>query len=237
METNLQILSDLVHYMKYAKYDKRKQRRETYKETVTRNKKMHLDKFPDLKLEIESVYKYVYDKKIIPSMRSMQFSGMAVDVNPARMFNCSYLPVSEVSAFWETMFLLLSGCGVGYSVQRHHVEQLSEIRKPIKSRRYLIQDSIEGWADSIKVLMKAYFDDRSLPLFDYRAIREMGAQLVISGGKAPGPEPLKACLNSLHTILDSKENGDKLTTLECHDILCIISDAVLAGGIRISALI
>ena len=237
METNLEILSDLVHYMKYAKYDKEKQRRETYEETVTRNKEMHIEKFPDLAAEIESVYEKVYDKKVIPSMRSMQFSGMAVDVNPARMFNCSYLPISDISSFWETMFLLLSGCGVGYSVQRHHVELLPEIRKPIKSRRYLIQDSIEGWADSIKVLMKAYFDDRSLPLFDYRAIREKGAQLVISGGKAPGSEPLKACLNSLQSILDGKENGDKLTTLECHDILCIISDAVLAGGIRRSALI
>ena len=237
METNLEILSDLVHYMKYAKYDKEKQRRETYEETVTRNKEMHIEKFPDLAAEIESVYEKVYDKKVIPSMRSMQFSGMAVDVNPARMFNCSYLPISDISSFWETMFLLLSGCGVGYSVQRHHVELLPEIRKPIKSRRYLIQDSIEGWADSIKVLMKAYFNDRSLPLFDYRAIREKGAQLVISGGKAPGSEPLKACLNSLQSILDGKENGDKLTTLECHDILCIISDAVLAGGIRRSALI
>ena len=170
-------------------------------------------------------------------MRSMQFAGVAIDVNPSRIFNCSYLPVTSIDAFNETMFLLLSGCGVGYSVQRHHVEQLPEIRKPIASRRYLIQDSIEGWADAVKVLMKSYFADRSLPLFDYRAIRDKGAQLVISGGKAPGPDPLRKCLNTIQTILERKQNGDKLSTIEAHDIQCIIADAVLAGGIRRSALI
>ncbi len=237
MEKNLEILSDLTHHMKYAKYVPEKNRRETYSETVDRNKKMHQDKYPELKLIIDEVYESVHEKKVIPSMRSMQFGGMAIEVNPSRMFNCSYLPITDIQAFSETMFLLLSGCGVGYSVQRHHVDALPDVRKPIKSRRYLIQDSIEGWADSIKVLLKAYFADRSLPLFDYRSIREKGARLIISGGKAPGAEPLKRCLNKMQTILDSKTDGEKLTPLECHDILCQIADAVLAGGIRRSALI
>ena len=114
---------------------------------------------------------------------------------------------------------------------------IRDSRKPIASRRYLIQDSIEGWADAVKVLMKSYFADRSLPLFDYRAIRDKGAQLVISGGKAPGPDPLRKCLNTIQTILERKQNGDKLSTIEAHDIQCIIADAVLAGGIRRSALI
>tara|TARA_Y100000593_G_scaffold78969_1_gene146752 strand:+ start:57 stop:2036 length:1980 start_codon:yes stop_codon:yes gene_type:complete len=237
MDKNLNILGDLVHHMKYAKYDPEKGRRETYLETVERNMQMHIDRHPSLKEEIEEAYEFVKEKKVIPSMRSMQFAGVAIDVNPARIFNCSYLPVTSIDAFNETMFLLLSGVGVGFSVQKHHVEQLPEIRKPIKSRRYLIQDSIEGWADAVKVLMKSYFADRSLPLFDYRAIREKGAQLVISGGKAPGPEPLKKCLNTVQSILDSKKNGEKLTPIEAHDIQCIIADAVLAGGIRRSALI
>ena len=235
MEKNLEVLSDLVHHMKYAKYLPEKNRRETYKETVDRNKQMHIDKYPDLKDEIEDAYQHVYSKKVIPSMRSMQFAGMAINVNPTRMFNCSYLPITDTLAFAETMFLLLSGAGVGYSVQRHHVDQLADIRKPIKSRRYLVQDSIEGWADAVKVLFRAYFDGRSLPLFDYRAIRNKGARLIISGGKAPGPEPLKRSLNKIQTILDGKNDGDKLTPLECHDILCLIADAVLAGGIRRSA--
>ncbi len=237
MDKNLNILGDLVHHMKYAKYDESKGRRETYDETVDRNMQMHVNQYPELKNEIEEVYELVKDKKVIPSMRSMQFAGVAIDVNPARIFNCSYLPVTSIDAFNETMFLLLSGCGVGYSVQRHHVEQLPEIRKPIASRRYLIQDSIEGWADAVKVLMKSYFADRSLPLFDYRAIRDKGAQLVISGGKAPGPDPLRKCLNTIQTMLERKQNGDKLSTIEAHDIQCIIADAVLAGGIRRSALI
>jgi ribonucleoside-diphosphate reductase alpha chain len=237
MDKNLEFLSDLTHHMKYAKYLPEKQRRETYKETVNRNKQMHIIRYPELRELINNAYKSVYTKKVIPSMRSMQFAGMAIEVNPSRMFNCSYLPVTDIMAFSETMFLLLSGCGVGYSVQRHHVEELPEVRKPIKSRRYLVQDSIEGWADSIKVLLKAYFADRSLPLFDYRSIREKGARLIISGGRAPGGEPLKRCLNKIQTILDSKDDGDKLTPLECHDILCLIADAVLAGGIRRSALI
>ena len=237
MEKNLAILSDLIHHMKYAKYLPEKNRRETYKETVDRNKNMHLDRYPELKKGIEDIYKDVYDKKVIPSMRSMQFAGDAIGVNPSRMFNCSYLPVEDILAFSETMFLLLSGAGVGYSVQRHHVDKLPEIRKPIKSRRYLIGDSIEGWADAIKVLMRAYFDNRSLPLFDYRSVRDKGARLIISGGRAPGPEPLKKSLNQIQSMLDNKQDGEKLTPLECHDIQCIIADAVLAGGIRRSALI
>ena len=237
MDKNLEFLSDLTHHMKYAKYLPEKQRRETFKESVDRNKQMHIDNFPDLEEDIEDAYKYVYDKKVIPSMRSMQFAGMAIDVNPTRMFNCSYLPIEDTLAFSETMFLLLSGAGVGYSVQRHHVDKIPEVRKPIKSRRYLVQDSIEGWADAVKVLMKAYFHGRSLPLFDYRAVRDKGARLVISGGKAPGPEPLKKSLNTIQSMLDAKTDGDKLTPLECHDMLCLIADAVLAGGIRRSALI
>ena len=90
METNLELMSDVIHYMKYAKYLPEKKRRETFRDTVDRNKQMHIDKYPDLADEIERVYSLVYQKKVIPSMRSMQFAGVAIDVNPARMFNCSY---------------------------------------------------------------------------------------------------------------------------------------------------
>ena len=237
MDKSISILSDLTHYMKYARFIPEKNRRETFEETVTRNKEMHLKKFPEIKEDIEEAYKDVYNKNILPSMRSMQFAGEAIEVNPARMFNCSYLPIKDLHCFSETMFLLLAGTGVGYSVQKHHVDQLPEIKKPKTSRRYLIQDSIEGWAESIRVLMKSYLGKRSLPLFDFRGIREKGSRLVTSGGKAPGAEPLKACLNKVHSILDSKEEGSKLKPIECHDILCYIADAVLSGGIRRSALI
>lgn len=237
MNVEQSILSDITVYMKYAKYVPELKRRETWTELVDRNKNMHLKKFPQLADEIEEAYKYVYDKKVLPSMRSMQFAGKPVDINNARIFNCSYLPIDDVAAFSEIMFLLLSGCGVGYSVQTHHIEKLPEVRKPLKTKRYLVGDSIEGWADAVKVLMKAYLRGGPLPLFDFRDIRPKGAQLITVGGKAPGPEPLKLALVHVQAILDRKKDGDRLTSLECHDIICHLADAVLSGGIRRAALI
>ena len=237
MELPAKILSNITTFMKYAKFDPTKNRRENWGELVDRNKKMHLEKFPQLQDEIENAYTFVYDKKILPSMRSLQFAGKPIAINNARLYNCCFLPIDHIDAFSEIMFLLLSGTGVGYSVQRHHVEKLPEINKPIKNRRYLIGDSIEGWADAIKVLMSAYMKGKAYPIFDFSDIRVKGAQLITSGGKAPGPEPLKDCLHNVQKILDRKVNGERLTTLEVHDVLCYIADAVLAGGIRRSAMI
>ena len=231
------ILSEITTFMKYSKYLPEKQRRENWKELVDRNKEMHLEKFPQLRDEIETAYTFVYDKKILPSMRSLQFAGKPIAINNARLYNCCFLPIDHVDAFSEVMFLLLSGTGVGYSVQRYHVENLPEINKPTKSRRYLVGDSIEGWADAVKVLVTAYMKGKALPVYDFSDVRPKGAMLLTSGGKAPGPEPLKDCLHNVQKILDRKNNGDKLTTLEVHDILCYIADAVLAGGIRRSAMI
>lgn len=151
--------------------------------------------------------------------------------------NCSFLPIDHPVAFAEVMFLLLSGVGVGYSVQRHHVEQLPTITKTKKTRRYLIGDSIEGWSDAVKVLVRAYFEGRAIPDFDFSDIRLKGARLITSGGKAPGPEPLKDCLHNIQKIFERRETGDQLTSIEVHDICCYIADAVLAGGIRRSAMI
>ena len=233
------ILSDITVYMKYAKYLPTKERRETWKELVDRNKKMHVKKFPELRGEIEKAYKYVYTKKVLPSMRSMQFGGKPIEVAPNRIFNCAYIPIDDWRAFSETMFLLLGGTGVGYSVQFHHVTKLSEIVKPSikRTRRHLIGDSIEGWADAVKVLMKSYFIGGSKIRFDYSDIRPKGATLLTSGGKAPGAQPLRECLVKLEGMLCQKESGDKLTPIEVHDMICYIADAVLAGGIRRAALI
>ena len=237
MELPAKILSDITVFMKYAKFNPELGRRENWKELVDRNKQMHIEKYPALKKDIEEAYKFVYDKKILPSMRSLQFAGKPININNARLYNCCFLPIDHVDAFSEVMFLLLSGTGVGYSVQQHHVEKLPEINKPVKSRRYLVGDSIEGWADAVKVLMTAYMKGKALPVYDFSDIRPKGAQLITSGGKAPGPEPLKDCLHNVQKILDRKENGEHLTSLEVHDILCYIADAVLAGGIRRSAMI
>jgi len=239
MDVSNKILSDITVYMKYAKYNDNLRRRETWEELVTRNKEMHQRKYPTLSNEIEEVYKLVYDKKILPSMRSLQFGGRPIEISPNRIYNCAYLPIDDWRAFGETMFLLLGGTGVGYSVQRHHVEQLPEIRKPNtdRRRRFLIADSIEGWADAIKALMKSYFYGGSRLKFDFSDIRPKGARLVTSGGKAPGPQPLKECLVKIEGVLNEKQDGEKLTPIETHDIICHIADAVLAGGIRRAALI
>lgn len=231
------ILSDITTFMKYAKFLPKKQRRETWKELVDRNKKMHLEKFPTLKEEIEAAYEFVYDKKVLPSMRSLQFAGKPIQINNARLYNCCFLPINHVDAFSEVMFLLLSGTGVGYSVQRNHVEQLPPINRPTKTRRYLVGDSIEGWSDAVKMLVESYMKGKSYPEFDFSDIRPKGAMLLTSGGKAPGPEPLKDALHNIQKIFDRKQNGEQLTTLEVHDILCFIADAVLSGGIRRSAMI
>ena len=239
MDISNKILSEITVYMKYAKYRPELQRRETWEELVTRNMEMHIKKYPQLEQEIRDNYKFVYDKKCLPSMRSMQFAGKPIEMSPNRIYNCAFAPIDDWRVFSEIMFLLLGGTGVGYSVQKHHVDQLPEIRKPNadKTRRFLIGDSIEGWADSISVLVKAYFFGRSKPQFDFRDIRAKGARLITSGGKAPGPQPLKECLIKLEGILDAKKDGDKLSPLEVHDMVCHIADAVLAGGIRRAALI
>ena len=239
MKLNIEqeILSDITVYMKYSKYVPNINRRETWMELVDRNKNMHLEKFPKLRDEIEEAYKLVYDKKVLPSMRSLQFAGRPIELNNSRIFNCSFLPIDDMRAFSEIMFLLLSGCGVGYSVQNHSIDKLPEITVPVKHKRYLVGDSIEGWADAVRMLCKAYLDGAALPLFDFRDIRPKGAQLITVGGKAPGPEPLKECLFNLQKIFERKINGSKLTSVEVHDMACHIADAVLSGGIRRAALI
>lgn len=238
MNKSINIQSEITVYMKYAKFLPEKGRRETWGEICERNMKMHQKKYPRLSKEIESVYnEYVITKKVLPSMRSMQFAGKPIELSPSRMFNCAYMPMNDIRSMSELMFLLLGGSGVGFSVQQMHVEKLPEVKKPTRNRRYVINDSIEGWSDAVKMLLKAYFEGKSNPVFDFSDIREKGAPLITGGGKAPGPEPLKECLFNLKKILDRKNNGEKLTTLEVHDICCYIADAVLAGGIRRAALI
>lgn len=239
MEKSRQILSGLTVFSKYAKFIPTLNRRETWEEICLRNMKMHLKKYPQLETEIVDVYQdFVIPKKVLPSMRSMQFAGAPIDRSPNRIFNCAFCPANHYKVFSETMFLLLGGTGMGYSVQSAHVEQMGEIKAPnTRTRRFLIEDSIQGWADAVKVLMEAYFKGKSLPIFDFSDVRAKGAELVTSGGKAPGPEPLKTCLFNLQRILDRKKSGEKLTTLEAHDMMCFIADAVLSGGIRRAALI
>jgi len=233
----LEILSDIVTFNKYAKYKPLFNRRETYSEIVDRYVDMMKEKYPFLAKDIDDNASYLYEKKVLPSMRAMQFAGDAILKNEARIYNCCYLPIDDYRAFGEIMFLLLGGTGVGYSVQYSHIEKLPEIRKPLKEQKFLVGDSIEGWADAVKHLIASYLGGRNTkPRFDFSDIRPKGTRLITAGGKAPGPEPLKDCLFKIEKILNRKEDGEKLTTLEVHDIVCHIADSVLAGGIRRAAL-
>ena len=239
MDLGLDILSKVTVFSKYAKYNSELKRRETWDEIVDRYQTMMIKKYPKLEDAIVESAKFIRDKKVLPSMRALQFAGPAMEVNNARGYNCAYLPVDSLYSFSETMFLLLGGSGVGFSVQKHHVSQLPVILKQdtYKQRTYLIEDSIMGWADSVKMLMKFYFEGGPKPKFDFRAIRHKGARLVTAGGKAPGPEPLKICLSHIDAIMERKSYGEQLSPLECHDIMCHIANSVLAGGIRRSAMI
>lgn len=230
-ENSIKILSDVVVYNKYAKYIPALKRRETYQEIIDRYEMMMLKKYPHLRDDIKKNITFIREKKVLPSMRALQFAGPAIEKNEARIYNCCYLPIDDYRAFSEALFLLLGGTGVGYSVQQSHVEKLPTIKKPTKEHKYLVGDSIEGWADSVRHLMASYFGLRETkPKFDFSDIRPKGARLVSAGGKAPGPDPLKLALFKIELILESKKNGDKLTSLEVHDIVCHLADAVLAGG-------
>ena len=237
VDLGLDALSKLTVFSKYAKYIPELKRRETWDEIVDRYQNMMIKKYPKLEEAIVKSAELIRAKKVLPSMRALQFAGPAAEVNNARIYNCCYLPIDSLHSFSETMFLLLGGTGVGYSVQNHHVAQLPSIKTPGKKRTYLVEDSIMGWADAVKVLMKAYFEGSFMPNFDFRAVRQKGARLVTAGGKAPGPEPLKLCLSHIQAVLERKKEGESLTSLECHDILCFIANSVLAGGIRRSAMI
>lgn len=237
MDISQKILSDVTIFNKYAKFIPELQRRESWEELVDRNMAMHIRKYPQLKKEIKENYQYVYNRQVLPSMRSLQFGGAPIELANNRMFNCAYSPANHPAIFSETMFNLLGGSGVGFSVQKCHVEKLPAIQGPTdKQRRFLIGDSIEGWADAVKVLIKAYTLGKSDPVFDFRDIRPKGARLITSGGKAPGPDPLRICLDKLRSVLNDSI-GRQLKPIEVHDMVCHIADAVLSGGIRRAALI
>jgi ribonucleoside-triphosphate reductase len=230
-------LSDYIHASKYARYLPELKRREVYEETVARVEGMHLGQFPEFNTEIREAFDLVREKRVLPSMRSMQFGGPAVLSNNNRIYNCSFSHIDRLNAFSEALFLLLSGCGVGYSVQFDHVEKLPAIGyiEPKKVVHHVVEDTIEGWADALKALLLSYQEGTNLELSFYK-IRAAGTPLKTSGGRAPGHLKLKESLERIRAVLNAAQ-GRKLRPIECHRILCHSADAVLSGGIRRSAMI
>lgn len=230
-------ISDYIHAGKYARYNADARRREVFEETVERVEAMHIKKYPSLEDDIKKSFDMVRAKKVLPSMRSMQFGGTAIEANNARIYNCSFTHVDRPEAFSEALFLLLSGCGVGYSVQFDHVEKLPSVSYiDVKNvRHHVIDDTIEGWADALKALVQSYIDGVNLE-FAYCLIRPQGVPLKTSGGRAPGHLKLKESLERIRGVFNAAQ-GRKLRPVECHRIMCHAADAVLSGGIRRSAMI
>lgn len=238
----IQMLSDIVVYNKYARVSHINQRKETLDEIFDRLQNMHIKKYPYLELEIKNVFEnYVKPKLVFPSMRSMQFGGRAIETNNTRMFNCSYLTVEGIKDIGDIMFLLMSGVGVGYGVYQDKLSEFTFARNVSKKKSeiFAIPDTAEGWSESFVKLLQGYFDPKAPKyFFKYIKIRPAGTPLLTSGGLAPGKEPLERAINKIRTLLDRRmKTAKQLTTLDIHDIICYMADAVISGGTRRSALI
>ncbi len=230
-------IADYIHVAKYARHRPELGRREVYEETVARVESMHAARFPQLASEIREAFDLVRAKKILPSMRSMQFGGAAMLANNCKGYNCSFTLIDRLEAFHEAMFLLLAGCGVGYSVQIDHIDRLPPLgyTDPKRVRHHVVADTIEGWAEALWALIRSYTTGECIE-FAYHLVRPAGSPLKTSGGRAPGHLRLKQSLEAIRGVLDGAQ-GRRLRPIEAHRILCHAADTALAGGIRRSAMI
>lgn len=260
-------LQDYIAISRYARYSPEKRRRETWSEAVRRVRDMHLGRYADTSLRaaaeaalvagevtardierlgplddlhdaMKAAFAAVERREVLPSMRSLQFGGPAILSKHARVYNCAFTYIDRLEAFRETLYLLLCGCGVGFSVQVHHVAKLplfAPLREDAPHRTHVIADTIEGWADAMHAVMIGAVEGTRVHL-DYSLIRPAGAPLRTSGGKAPGPEPLFHALTLIERIVH-RAAGRRLRPIEAYDILMWGAKAVLSGGVRRSATI
>ncbi|MFO7937029.1 MAG: hypothetical protein R6V06_05405 [Kiritimatiellia bacterium] len=249
---SIESLKNYVFTSKYSRYIPEKMRRETFEEAVERVIDMHRRHFKDKDIDVNDLLdrceKAIKQRIVLGSQRAMQFGGEPILRKNARIYNCTTSYCDRPRFFQEALWLLLCGCGVGFSVQKHHVEKLPDISEPSgEDETFVIPDTIEGWADSLGVLLSSYFlSDQPFPQyagkrmhFDYSLIRPKGRPISSGMGRAPGPEPLRRSLKLITQLLDRcAENGHKkLRSLDAYDIMMHASDAVLSGGVRRSATI
>lgn len=247
-----QALQDYIYTTKYAIHLKDKKRRELFPESVDRVLSMYEKKFAhcDVKDDIEFCRAAMKERLVLGSQRALQFGGAPIEKKNARMYNCTTSYCDRPRFFQECLWLLLCGCGTGFSVQKHHIAKLPELVKPDRSVSqtvFVLPDTIEGWADSLGILLATY--GIVAPefkgwvglntVFDFSSIRPKGAALSSGSGKAPGPEPLKLALKEIRQLLDRciEAGQTKLRTIDAYDIVMHASDAVLSGGVRRSATI
>lgn len=245
------LMADAKFYESYSRWDSNKGRYETWEESVARVMDMHRTKYadkmtPELSSLIDSCENLYKQKRVLGAQRALQFGGEQILKNPLKMYNCVSSHLNRPDFFGEFMELLLSGCGAGFSVQKHHIEQLPPLKPRSKTTKtHIADDSIEGWATAFDVLFSSFFvgggkhpEYAQHPVFiDLKNIRPKGA--MISGGfKAPGPEPLRKALDHVETILNKvADEKRKLKPIEAYDCCMHMADAVISGGVRRSACI
>ena len=227
------------YFDKYARWNDDARRRETWEETVTRTVD-YLRELSDNKLGddiYERLFSGIYKLEVMPSMRLLAMAGKAARANQLSIYNCSYVAVDSIAAFAEILFLSMSGCGVGYSVEKQNISQLPSVkeRNDISADFLFIGDSTTGWVSALQHGLERWFNGGDME-FDYSLIRPKGAVLKTKGGRASGPDPLRQLLDfARQTILNAA--GRQLTPLECHDIICKAASVVIQGGVRRTAMI
>ena len=244
----MKALQSYTYYSRYACYNKENKRRETWFEAVDRMMDMHLRKYPIIKDEIEWIRPLIKEKRLLGSQRALQYGGAPIEKKNARLHNCSFSYCDRPRFFQEALWMLLCGSGVGFSVQKHHIDKLPKIKDPATNivETFIIPDSIEGWADALGILIATYMESKEYTewygktvKFDYSQIRSLGSKLSSGVGKAPGPEPLHRSLNKIRELLNKciLEGQKKLKPINAYDIVMHSADAVLSGGVRRSATI
>ena len=223
-------LRDIVVWMKYAQYLPQEERRETYEEIITRVERMYLKKLPQAKKPLQTAFGYVRKGFLLPSMRAMHFAGEGIERNNARIYNCSAVEIQSTKDLADTMFLLLSGCGVGVGIENTRFEKKDPSHQHVK---FVVPDSTEGWAESFQVLLDGWVHGDVVE-FDYSDIRPKGAPIKSINALAPGAKPLKEAHKKITALIDDYVVLSPFMVLR---ILCLMSQAVMSGGIRRSAMI
>ena len=226
-----------IHVSRYARYMPELKRRETWEETVTRLTDFIKKHQPKLGKDIDRIHKAVLNLEVMPSMRLMMSAGEACERDNIAAYNCSYLAINNKRAFSEALYILMNGTGVGFSCERQEIDKLPSIPESINpcDDTIVVGDSKLGWAKAFKKLLSSLWEG-DIPTIDYSRVRPAGARLKTFGGRASGPEPLERLFKfSVETFTNAK--GRKLTSLEVHDLVCMIGEIVVVGGVRRSALI
>ena len=231
------LYQQVIHSSRYARYIPEKKRRETWEETVDRLVTYLKTKTPTLEKDIEELREAVLKLEVMPSMRLLMTAGEACERDNIAAYNCSYLAVNNKRAFSEALYILMNGTGVGFSCERQDINKLPNVPNEIIlcDDVIVVEDSKLGWAKAFKKLISHLYEG-DIPNFDFSKVRPAGARLKTFGGRASGPEPLKKLFDFVIETFKQAE-GRKLSSIEVHDIMCMIGQIVVVGGVRRSALI